>query len=194
LKSRVVGFIGAAAVRTVVPRPIKSGLEFEAAFPVKGRVLEVILCPDCEAEGYIRMRIAKDPKRGWSYDPKDPDSFVEIYGLDPRGSYLKVRAGEWAEGRVVAFGYLKRVRTRRIEMGGPVLQSGARLVGAVHVKGTVEIDFGLFRAQLAFEGDEQRRKILKDAGLKDGSFAATDVGVDIELKRWGTKDSILRRT
>jgi hypothetical protein len=194
LKSRVVGFIGAAAVRTVVHRPIKSGLEFEAAFPVKGRVLEVILCPDCEAEGYIRMRIAKDPKRGWSYDPKDSDSFVEIYGLDPRGSYLKVRAGEWAEGRVVAFGYLKRVRTRRIEMGGPVLQSGARLVGAVHVKGTVEIDFGLFRAQLAFEGEEQRRKILKDAGLKDGSFAATDVGVDVELKRWGTKDSILRRT
>jgi len=42
--------------------------------------------------------------------------------------------------------------------------------------------------------DEQRRKILKDAGLKDGSFAATDVGVDIELKRWGTRETILRKT
>ena len=194
LKSRVVGFIGAPAVRAAVPRPIKSGLEFEAAFPVKGRVLEVILCPDCEAEGYIRIRVAKDPKKGWSYDAKDAESFVDIYGLDPRDSYLKVRAGEWAEGRVVAFGYLKRVRSRRIEMGGPVLQSGARLVGAVHVDGTVEIDFGLFQARLAFEDEEQRRKILKDAGIKDGSYAATDIGVDIELKRWGAKDSILRRS
>ncbi len=174
-------------------RPIKSGLEFEAAFPVKGRILEVILCPDCEAEGYIRMRIARNPKKGWSYDPKEPSSYVDIYGLDPRDSYLKVRAGEWADGRVVAFGYLKRVRARQIGVGGPVLESGARLVGAVHVDGTVEIDFGLFRTQLAFEGEEQRRKILKEAGLKDGSFAATDVGLDIELKRWGPKDTILRR-
>jgi hypothetical protein len=177
-----------------VPRPIKSGLEFEAAFPVKGRILELILCPDCEAEGYIRMRIARNPKKGWSYDVKEPTSFVDVYGLDPRDSYLKVRAGEWADGRVVAFGYLKRVRARKIEMAGPILESGVRLVGAVHVTGTVEIDFGLFQTQLAFEGEDQRRKILKEAGLRDGSFAATDVGVDIELKRWGTKDAILRRT
>ena len=60
----MVGFIVVATVRIAVPRPIKSGLEFEAAFPVKGRILEALLCPDCEAEGYIRMRVAKDPKKG----------------------------------------------------------------------------------------------------------------------------------
>jgi hypothetical protein len=139
------------------------------------------------------MRIARDPKKGWSYDPKEPASYVDIYGLDPRGSYLKVRAGEWAEGRVVCFGYLKRVRAHRIQMAGPFLQSGSRLVGAVHVNGTVEIDFGLFQTQLAFEDEDQRRKIMKEAGLKDASFVATDVGVDIELKRWGPKETILRR-
>jgi len=176
-----------------VPRPIKSGLEFEAAFPVKGRILEAVLCPDCEAEGYIRMRIARDPTKGWSYDPKDSASFVDIYGVDPRESYLKVRAGEWAEGRVICFGYLKRVRARRIVKPGAVLESGTRLVGAVRVDGAVEIDFGMFQTRLAFEDGEQRRKVLKDAGLRDGSFVATDVGVDIELKRWGPKETIMRR-
>jgi len=176
-----------------VPRHIKSGLEFEASFPVKGRILEAVLCSDCEAEGYIRMRIARDPKKGWSYDPKVAASYVDIYGLDPRDSYSKVRAGEWAEGRVVCFGFLKRVRARRISMVGAVLQSGSRLVGAVRVNTRVEIDFGLFRSELGFASDDERRKILKEAGVRDGSFVATDVGVDIELKRWGSKETILRR-
>ena len=175
-----------------VPRPIKSGLEFEAAFPVKGRILQAIMC-ECEAEGEIRIRIARDPKRGWSYDPKDAESYVDIHAFDPRDTYAKVRPGEWADGRVICFGALKRVRARRIEMVGSVLTSGTRLTGAVHVNGAVEIDFGLFQTNLAFEDDTQRRKILKGAGLKDGSFVATDVGVNIELKRWGARDAILRR-
>src|SRR2546421_9356442 len=175
-----------------MPRPIKSGLEFEASFPVKGRVLETVLCSDCEAEGYIRMRVARDPQRGWGYDPKLAATFVDIYGLDPRDSYAKVRAGEWAEGRVVCFGFLKRVRARRISTVGPVLESGSRLVGAVRVNSKVEIDFGLVQSELAFASDEERRKILKEAGVKAGSFAATDVGGDIELKRCGTKETVLR--
>ncbi len=179
--------------RFAVPRPIKSGLEFEAAFPVKGRILEAVLCSDCEAEGYLRLRVARDPKKGWSYDPKDSATFVDIYGRDPRDAYLKVRAGEWADGRAICFGFLTRVHARRIEMPGPVLEGGSRLVGAIHIGDDVEIDFGLFQARLAFEDEDQRRKILKDAGLKDGSFVATDVGVDLELKRWGPKETILRR-
>lgn len=175
-----------------MPRPIKSGLEFEAAFPVKGRILQAIMC-ECEAEGEIRIRIARDPKKGWSYDPKNAESYVDIHAFDPRDTYAKVRPGEWAEGRVVCFGALKRVRARRIEMVGPVLTSGTRLTGAVHVNGAVEIDFGLFQTNLAFEDETQRRKILKGAGLKDGSFVATDVGVNIELRRWGARDAILRR-
>src|SRR6266571_3451562 len=125
------GFIVVATVRIAVPRPIKSGLEFEAAFP----------------------------KKGWSYDPKDAASYVDIYGLDPRDSYTKVRAGEWAEGRVICFGFLKRVRARRISSIGPVLGSGTRLVGAVRVDSRVEIDFGFFRSELAFASEEERQDL-----------------------------------
>ena len=78
-------------------------------------------------------------------------------------------------------------------MIGSVLASGTRLTGAVHVDEAVEIDFGLFRTSLSFESEEQRRKILKDAGIRDGSFVATDVGVDLELKRWGPRESVLRK-
>src|SRR5437899_11587451 len=81
------GFIVVATVRIAVPRPIKSGLEFEAAFRVKGRILEALLCPDCEAEGYIRLRLARDPKKGWSYDRKDAASYVDTHGLDWPDAY-----------------------------------------------------------------------------------------------------------
>jgi hypothetical protein len=179
-------------VRHPVPRPIKSGLEFEAAFPVKGRILQAIMC-ECEEEGEIRIRISRDPAKGWSYDPKDPKTFVEIHAYDPRDTYAKVRPGEWADGRILCYGSLKRVHARRIEMNGSILASGTRLTGAVHVDDGVEIDFGLFRTTLSFEGEEQRKKILRDAGLKDGSYVATDVGVEIELKRWGSRESVLRK-
>ena len=182
-----------SAVRGPVPRPIKSGLEFEAAFPVKARVLQAIMC-ECEEEGEIRIRVARNPKKGWSYDPKDPESYVDIHAYDSRDGYTKVRAGEWAEARVLCYGFLKRVRGKRTEgQGRGVLQSGTRLVGTVRVDGTVEIDFGLFQALLSFEVDEQRRKALKEVGIRDGSLVATDVGLDIELKRWGPRESILRR-
>jgi len=182
---------GTVGVR--VPRPIKSGLEFEAAFPVKGRILQAIMC-ECEEEGEIRIRVSRDPKKGWSYDPKDPKTYVDIHAYDPRDAYAKVRPGEWADGRVVCYGYLKRIRVRGIQMLGSVLSSGTRLTGAVHVDGTVEIDFGLFQTVLGFEDEEQRGKVLREAGLKDGGFVATDVGVNIELKRWGPKETILRRS
>jgi len=72
------------------------------------------------------MRVARDPKKGWSYDPKDAASYVDIYGLDPRDSYQ--RSGpENGRGRVICFGFLKRVPGRRIASVGPVLESGSRL-------------------------------------------------------------------
>ncbi|MGQ0798371.1 MAG: hypothetical protein ACT4OI_11000 [Methanobacteriota archaeon] len=173
-------------------KPIRSGPEFEAAFPVKGKVLQAIVC-DCEEEGYLRLRVARHPDKGWSYDPKDASTFLDVHGLDPRDAYRKVRAGEWAEGRVVCFCYLKTVWSKRIEMVGSVLENGTRLVGRSAVADAVTIDFGLFEARLGFEDEATRKKVLKDAGLHDGAFVATDVGVDIELKRWGSKEQILRR-
>src|SRR3989442_7687837 len=113
-----------------VPRPIKTGLEFEAAFPVMGRILQAIMC-ECEAEGEIRIRVSRDPKKGWSYNPKDPKTYIDIHAYDPRDTYAKVRPGEWADGRVVCYGFLKRVRARRIEMLGSILASGTRLTRAV---------------------------------------------------------------
>src|SRR2546427_269086 len=151
-----------------------------------------VCSPSRKVSSQIRIPFARDPKKGWSYDPKDAASYVDIYGLDPRDSYSQVRAGEWAEGRVICFGFLKRVRARRISTVGPILESGSRLVGAVRVNSKVEIDFGLFQSELAFESDDERRKILKEAGVKAGSFVATDVGVDIELKPWGSKETVLR--
>lgn len=173
-------------------KPIKSGPEFEASFPVRGRVLHVIMC-DCEEEGDIRIRVARNPAQGWAYDPKDAESFIDIHGYDTKGAVEKVRAGEWAEGRVVCFGYLKRTWARRIEFPAGILGSGSRLTGLVHVDGDIEIDFGLFRARLAFEDDSHRDKVMRGAGIRDGSFVASDVSIDIELKRWGRREEILRR-
>jgi hypothetical protein len=174
-----------------VPKPIKSGIEFEAAFPVKGRILRAIMC-ECEAEGEIRIRVARDPKKGWKYDPKDPASFIDIDGYDPRDTYAKVRPGEWAEGRIICYGYLKRVRGRALPPIGSFLTSGTRLIGTVRVGDGVEIDFGLFHAALVFEDEEARARALRGAGLRHGDLVATDVGLDIELKRWGSKETILR--
>ncbi len=175
-----------------MPKPIKSGPEFEAAFPVKGRILQAILC-ECEKEGEIRIRISRDPARGWNYDPADPSTFVDLHAYDPKGAYAKVRAGEWADGRVVAFGFLKKVWAKDILIPGDLLMSGSRIVGRVRIDEAVEIDFGLFRARLAFADEDTRRKVVRGAGLRDGAFLATDVGLDIELKRWGPRETILRK-
>ena len=175
-----------------MPRAIKSGPEFEAAFPVRGRVLQAIMC-ECEEEGELRIRVARDPGKGWSYDSKDAASYLDIHAYDPRDTYAKIHAGEWIDGRVHCFGYLKRVRARHIAMEGTVLTSGVRLTGFVHLDDSAEIDFGIFQTRLAFEDDGQRAKILKEARLREGSFVATDVGVEIEVKRWGSRETIVRR-
>lgn len=159
---------------------------------MKGRILQAVMC-ECEEEGDIRIRIARQPAKGWSYDPKDSKTYVDIHAYDPHEAYLKVRAGEWAEGRIICFGYLKKVWAKQVSRMGSVLESGTRLIGEVHVDDAVTIDFGLFKARLGFENVDQRRKVLRDAGLREGSFVATDVGVEIELKRWGSKETILRR-
>lgn len=175
-----------------MPKPIRAGPDFEATFPVKGRILQAVLC-ECEEEGEIRIRVARHPEEGWDYDPKDPSSYVDLHAFDPKGTYAKVRAGEWAEGRIVAFGFLKKVWSKRIEVPRDLVASGSRLVGEVHMDDPVTIDFGLFQARLAFEDDATKRKVVRDAGFRDGAFVATNVGLDIELKRWGPRETILKK-
>ncbi len=172
-------------------KPWVSSLSFEAAFPVRGKILQAILC-DCEEEGDLRVRVARDPGKGWTYDPKDAGTFLDIHAFDAKGFYAKVRPGEWLEGDVVCSGYLRKVWANRIEMQGNVLMDGTRLIGrASEVDGThLAVDFGVFNANLEFEDPEQMRKVLKGERVKDGTYVETDVDVDIEVARYGPKDEI----
>jgi hypothetical protein len=149
---------------------------------------------ECEEEGDIRVRIARDPKKGWDYDAKNADSYLDIHAFDPKGFYLKVRAGEWVDGEIVCFGYLRKVWASRIEMQGNVLMDGTRLIGrAKEVDDThLAVDFGVFTANLGFENPAQMRKVLKGERVRDGTYVETDVDVDIEVRRHGPKDEVLQ--
>lgn len=170
-----------------------SSLSFEASFPVRGKVMQAVLC-DCEEEGDIRVRVTRNPEDGWEYDPKDAKSYFDIHAYDPKGFYLKVRPNDWLEGDVVCFGYLRKVWAKGIEMQGNVLMDGTRLVGrASEVDDThLAADFGVFAANLAFENPEQMKKVLKGERVRDGTFVETDVDVDIEIGRYGTREEILK--
>ena len=174
-------------------KPWVSSLSFEASFPVRGKVLQAILC-DCEEEGDLRIRVARDPGKGWDYNPKDGDTFLDIHAFDAKGFYTKVRPGDWIDGDVVCFGYLRKVWANRIEMQGNVLMDGTRLIGrAEEVDAThVAVDFGVFRAKLGFENPEQMKKVLKSERVRDGTYVETDADVDIEVERYGKRDEILQ--
>lgn len=174
-------------------KPILTSIEYEARFPVKARVLQAILC-ECEAEGELRLRVARDPARGWAYDASNPDTFVDIHAYDVGDAYLKARAGEWLDGTIMCSGCLKKVRTSRIEMDSDALMSGTRLTGETHVEeNLVDVDFGIFHTRLEFENAEQMRRVLAREGIKDGSFVQTEVEVEVSARRWGGRDAILGR-
>ncbi|OGS50614.1 MAG: hypothetical protein A3K65_08525 [Euryarchaeota archaeon RBG_16_68_12] len=174
-------------------KPIKTSIDFEARFPVKGRVLWAVMCDHCEAEGELRIRMARDPTKGWDYRLDDKGSFVDVHAVDASKSYDKVRAGEWVAGTLIVFGCLKKVWAREVSMEGSVLEDGTRLTGEVSLGDVhAQVDFGLFRAFLRFENAAQMKRVLKYEGIKDGSFVATDVQVDVKVERWGRKDDVLR--
>ena len=174
-------------------KPIKTSVDFEARFPVKGRVLWAVMCDHCEAEGELRFRMARDPKKGWDYRLDDKHSFVDVHAVDTSKAYDKVRAGEWVAGTLIVFGSLKRVWRGAIAMDRPVLEDGTRLTGEVSLGDQhAQVDFGLFKAFLRFENAAQMARVLKYEGIREGAFVATDVQVDIAADRWGRKDDILR--
>jgi len=173
-------------------KPWVSSLSFEVSFPVRGKVLQAVMC-DCEEEGDIRLRVTRDPSENWEYDAKKRETFFDVHGFDPKGFYLKVRPGDWMECDVVCFGYLRKVRANRIEMQGNVLMDGTRLIGRARETDEthVEVDFGVFQANLAFENPEQMRKVLKGERVKTGAYVETDADVDVEVKRYGSKEEIV---
>ena len=178
-------------------KPLKSSLEFEARFPVKGKVTMVYLCEDCESEGEIRFRMARDPTKGWEYNLKDKTTFADVQAFDARDTYEKVRVGDWIDATLVTWGYLKRTRS------GPVgidaedaswFASGVQLRGKVTLDlSAANIDFGLFRARLGFEDSEQMRRVLTYERIKEGSFVRSEPDVEITVKRWGTRDEVVGR-
>src|SRR3990172_5657697 len=91
----------------VAEKPWVSSLSFEASFPIRGKVLQAVMC-DCEEEGDVRIRVARNPKKGWDYSAKEADTFLDIHAFDPKGFYLKVRPGDWVEGDIVCSGYLRK--------------------------------------------------------------------------------------
>lgn len=182
-----------AIARPVARKPIQTSVEFEARFPVKGRVLWAILCDHCEAEGELRIRMSRNPAKGWDYRIDDKESFVDIHALDTSKAYEKVRAGEWVAGRLIVFGSLKKTWAKQVAMEGTVLQDGTRLTGEVSLgEQHAQVDFGLFKAFLRFENPGQMGRVLKYEGIKDGAFVVTDAQIDLEVDRWGRKDEVLR--
>ena len=182
-----------AIARTVARKPIQTSVEFEARFPVKGRVLWAILCDHCEAEGELRFRMSRNPAEGWTYRLDNKDSFVDVHALDTSKAYEKVRAGEWIAGRLIVFGSLKKSWSRAVAMNGSVLQDGTRITGEVSLgEQHAQVDFGIFKAFLRFENTGQMARVLKYEGIRDGGFVVTDANVDLEVDRWGRKDEVLR--
>ena len=182
-----------AIARCVARKPIQTSVEFEARFPVKGKVLWAILCDHCEAEGELRFRMSRNPAKGWDYRVDDKESFVDIHALDTSKAYEKVRAGEWIAGRLIVFGSLKKSWTKVVSMDGGVLQDGTRLTGEVSLgEQHVQVDFGVFKAFLRFENAGQMARVLKYEGIREGGFVVTDAQVDLEVERWGRKDEVLR--
>ncbi len=181
----------------VAKKPLKSSIEFEARLPVKGKVTMVYLCEDCESEGEIRFRMARDPTKGWGYELKDKSTYVDVQAFDAKDTYGQVRVGDWIDATLVTWGYLKHTwsGTVGIEAEDPSwFASGVPLRGKVSLDlSAANIDFGLFRTRLDFENPEQMRRVLTYEKIKEGSFVRSEPDVEITLKRWGTRDEVLGR-
>ncbi len=164
-------------------KPIKSPLYFEARFRVRGKVLQSSMCPHCEEEGELYLRVARSPGEDWRYDAKDPSTYVDIIAFDPKGAYMQVKPGDWVESDIICFGYMRRTRASGVEIEGNVLASGSRKIGRASLEGgRLAVDFGVFKASLAAESEDELRKVLKRQRIHQGTFLETDCSVDGEVR------------
>jgi len=176
-------FYAATPYEPCVRKPIRSPLYFEARFRIRGKVLQSCMCPHCEQEGELYLRVARSPGESWAYDPKDPQTFVDIIAFDPKGSYFHVKPSDWVDADIVCFGYMKRVRAARVEIEGNILSSGSRKIGRASLEeGRLTVDFAVFKASLTATSEEEMTKVLKSQRIRDGSFLETDCSVDVEVK------------
>jgi len=164
-------------------RPIRSPLYFEARFKVKGKVLQSCMCPHCEEEGELYLRVARSPGEDWRYDVKDPSTYVDIIAFDPKGAYLRVKPGDWVESEIICFGYMRRTRASGVRIEGNLLASGSRKVGRASIEdGRLVVDFGVFKASLTADSEEEMRKALKRQRIRQGTYLETDCSVDGEVR------------
>ncbi len=87
----------------IVRRLIKTSLYFEARFRIKGKVLQSMMCAQCEAEGELYIRIPRQPSQNPMYNVHDPSTYMDNMAFDPRGSYLKLKPGDMISGDVICF-------------------------------------------------------------------------------------------
>jgi len=201
----VTGGDGGAAAMALWPPPRwptplakkawKSSVEFEARLPVRGKVTMVYLCEDCESEGEIRFRMARDPAKGWGYDLKDKATYVDVQAFDPKDTYEKLRVGDWIDGTLVTWGYLKHTWAGPVGIDGEDrawFASGVPLRGQVALElSAATVDFGFFHARLGFEDAEQMRRVLTYERIKEGSFVRAEPDVELTVKRWGPRDDVV---
>lgn len=157
----------------------------------------VYLCEDCESEGEIRLRMARDPSKGWAYELKDKSTYIDVQAFDARDTYEQVRVGDWIEANLVTWGYLKHTWPGEV---GIDADDASWFASGVPIRGRValdmsaaNVDFGLFRARLGFENPEQMRRVLTYEKVKEGSFVRAEPDVEITVKRWGRRDDIVGR-
>jgi hypothetical protein len=165
-------------------KPIVSNLEFRASFPVRGKVMQLVSC-SCEEEGDVGLRVSRDP-RSETYDKEDPSTYFDLYAFCQGNAYRNLRIGDWVEAVVTCVGFLKKVRGREISFEGGSLTPGGMKYGKIRLKeGRVEVDFGAFVADLAFEDETQMRRVIKAHRLNEGDTVATDC--DVEVRVTGTR-------
>jgi hypothetical protein len=144
------------------------------------------MCPHCEEEGELYLRTARSPGENWTYDPKNPQTFVDIIGYDSKATYLQVKPGDWVDADIICFGYMRRVRASRVEIESNVLSSGSRKIGRVSLgEGYLVVDFTVFKASLTTTSKEEMTRVMKSQRIRDGSFLETDCSVDVEVKAIG---------
>lgn len=167
-------------------------LNFKTTFRVKGKVVESVMC-DCEEEGHLGIRVARNWRHTWDYDKQDRDAYFDVVAYSSDSAYTTVRAGDWVEANVTVRGRIARVPTGEIDRRG--LNDGQRYEGRVSKVGkTLVVDFGTFLASVPVDSDPKLRKALEGEGLRAGNYVESECAVEALVVRHGNREEILGKS
>lgn len=167
-------------------------LAFETRFRVKGKVVESVMC-DCEEEGHIGIRVARQADRSWDYKKEARDSYFDIVAYSSDNSFLRVRPGDWVEADVTIRGEVSHVVTGELDRRG--VSDGHRYEGrVVRASPGIEVDFGTFVAKIPLDDEEVRRRLVENEGLRPRTYVESECAVEAMVLRFGLRDEILGRS